>query len=84
MSFHFITENFISKTYLFWCLCMYGLHRLLPTCGEKFMSIAPLEVDLPRKMETCSTPVLPAVYIKRNGTGEAGELSFKEAPQFPI
>lgn len=48
------------------------------------MSIAPLEVDLPRKMETCSILVLPAVYIKRNGTGEAGELSFKEAPQFPI
>src|SRR4029434_5367014 len=44
-------------------LCMYGLLGLLPTSGENFMSIAPLEIFLLRKMVTCSILILPAVSI---------------------
>ena len=42
---------------------MYGLLGLLPTYGEHFMSIAPLEIYLLRKMVTCSILILPAVCI---------------------
>src|SRR4029434_6974215 len=41
---------------------MCGLLGLLPTSGEKFMSIAPLEIFLLRKMVTCSILILPAVH----------------------
>ncbi len=50
-------------TYLFCFLCMYGLLGLLPTSGEYFMSTAPLEIYLLRKMVTCSILILPAIYI---------------------
>ncbi len=49
-------------TYLFCFLCMYGLLGLLPTSGENFMSTAPSEIYLLRKM-ACSILILPAVYI---------------------
>ena len=42
---------------------MYGLLGLLPTSGENFMSIAPLEIYLLRKMVTCSILILPAVSL---------------------
>ncbi len=50
--------------YLFCCLCLYGLLGLLPTSGENFMSTAPLEIYLLRKMVTCSILILPAVRKK--------------------
>ncbi len=40
---------------------MYGLFGLLSTSGENFMSTAPLEIYLLRKMVTCSMLILPAV-----------------------
>ena len=42
---------------------MYGLLGLLPTSGEHFMSIAPSEIYLLRKMVTCSILILPAVDL---------------------
>ncbi len=42
---------------------MYGLLWLLSTSGENFMSTAPLEIYLLRKMVKCSILILPAVYI---------------------
>ena len=35
---------------MFWFLCMCGLHGLLPTSGDNFMSIAPSEIYFMRKM----------------------------------
>lgn len=43
---------------------MYGLLGLLPTSGKNFMSIAPLEIYLLRKMVMCSILSLPAVYVQ--------------------
>ena len=40
---------------------MYGVPGLLPTSGENFMLIAPLEIFLLRKMVTRSILILPAV-----------------------
>ncbi len=40
---------------------MYGLFGLLPTSAENFMSTAPLEIYLLRKMVMCSILILPAV-----------------------
>ena len=40
-------------TSMVWFLCMCGLHGLLPTSGECFLSIAPLEIYLLRKMLKC-------------------------------
>ncbi len=42
---------------------MYGLLGFLLTYGENFMSAAPLEIHLLRKIVTCSILILPAVYI---------------------
>ncbi len=42
---------------------MYGLLGLLPTSGENFMSTAPLEIYLLRKMVTCLILILPAVCM---------------------
>ncbi len=42
---------------------MYGLLWLLPTSGENFMSTAPLEIYLLRKMLVCSILILPAVNL---------------------
>ncbi len=42
---------------------MFGLLELLPTSGENFMSTAPLEIYLLRKIVTCLILILPAVYI---------------------
>ncbi len=52
--------NFWTNLYCF--LYMYGLLGLLPTSGENFMSTAPLEIYLMRKMMT-SILILPAIYI---------------------
>lgn len=41
---------------------MCGLDGLLPTSGEKFISIAHLEIHLLRKLVTCSKLILPAVF----------------------
>ncbi len=41
---------------------MYGLLGFLLTYGENFMSAAPLEIHLLRKIVTCSILILPAVY----------------------
>ena len=40
---------------------MCGLHGFLPTSGEHFMSIAPLEIYLLRQPLTCSILSLPAL-----------------------
>ncbi len=56
-------STLLHITCLFCFLCMYGLLGLLPTSGENFMSTAPLEIHVLRKMVTCSILILPAVYI---------------------
>ncbi len=42
---------------------MYRLIGLFLTSGEHFMSTAPLEIYLLRKMVMCSILILPAVYV---------------------
>ena len=44
-------------------LCMCGLHGLLLTFGEYFITIVPLEIYLLRKMLVCSILILPAVPL---------------------
>ncbi len=41
---------------------MYGLFGLLPTSGENFISTAPLEIYLLRKMVMCLILMVPAVF----------------------
>ena len=47
--------------YKFWFLCLCGLLGLLPTSGDNFMSIAPSEIYLLRKMLTRSILIFPVV-----------------------
>ncbi len=54
---------------------MYGLLGLLLTSGENFMSTAPLEIYLQRKMVMRSTLILPAVYMVSVGANITSNAS---------
>lgn len=57
-----ISHNLLIFIVCFLCMCR--LLRLLPTSGENFMSITPLEIYLLRKMVTCSILVLPVCMFQ--------------------
>lgn len=52
--------------------CMRGLYGLFPASGERFMSAASLEIDLPGKIVMCSILNLLVAADVQNGNNYLG------------